>query len=40
MIASNTMHKLVDDVRSATDLPLTHIADATVIPPINKNTYK
>ena len=29
MIASNTMHKLVDDVRSATDLPLTHIADAT-----------
>jgi len=27
-------------VRSATDLPLTHIADATVIPPINKNTYK
>ena len=29
MIASNTMHKLVDDVRTATDLPLTHIADAT-----------
>jgi aspartate racemase len=29
MIASNTMHKLVGDVCSATDLPLTHIADAT-----------
>ncbi|WP_198332700.1 aspartate/glutamate racemase family protein [Psychrobacter aquimaris] len=30
MIASNTMHKLFDDVQSATDLPLIHIADATI----------
>ena len=30
MIASNTMHKLFDDVQSATDLPLMHIADATI----------
>lgn len=29
MIASNTMHKLVDEVQAATDLPLLHIADAT-----------
>ena len=30
MIASNTMHKLFDDVQSATDLPIIHIADATI----------
>lgn len=30
MIASNTMHKLFDDVHSAIDLPLIHIADATI----------
>ena len=30
VIASNTMHKLFDDVQSATDLPLIHIADATI----------
>ncbi|MGA6102856.1 aspartate/glutamate racemase family protein [Psychrobacter pocilloporae] len=30
MIASNTMHKLFDHVQSATDLPLIHIADATI----------
>ena len=29
MIASNTMHKLIDDVQAVTDLPLIHIADAT-----------
>lgn len=30
MIASNTMHKLFDDLQLATDLPLIHIADATI----------
>ena len=30
LIATNTMHKLFDDVQSATDLPLMHIADATI----------
>ena len=30
LIATNTMHKLFDDVQSATDLPLIHIADATI----------
>lgn len=30
LIATNTMHKLFDDVKSATDLPLIHIADATI----------
>ncbi|BFM01399.1 aspartate/glutamate racemase [Psychrobacter alimentarius] len=30
MIASNTMHKLFDDVQAATNLPLIHIADATI----------
>ncbi|MGP5211068.1 aspartate/glutamate racemase family protein [Psychrobacter alimentarius] len=29
LIATNTMHKLVDDVQAATDLPIIHIADAT-----------
>ena len=29
LIATNTMHKVVDDVTAATDLPLIHIADAT-----------
>jgi aspartate racemase len=29
MIASNTMHKLVDDVQAVTHVPLIHIADAT-----------
>lgn len=30
LIATNTMHKLFDNVKSATDLPLIHIADATI----------
>ena len=30
MIASNTMHKLLDDVQAATHLPVIHIADATI----------
>lgn len=30
LIATNTMHKLFDNVQSATDLPLIHIADATI----------
>ncbi|WP_201508332.1 aspartate/glutamate racemase family protein [Psychrobacter alimentarius] len=30
MIASNTMHKLFGDVEAATDLPIIHIADATI----------
>ena len=30
LIATNTMHKLFGDVQSATDLPLIHIADATI----------
>lgn len=30
MIASNTMHKLFDAVKEVTDLPLIHIADATI----------
>ncbi len=30
LIATNTMHKLFDDVQSATNLPLIHIADATI----------
>lgn len=30
LIASNTMHKLFDNVQSATDLPLIHIADVTI----------
>ena len=30
LIATNTMHKLFDDVQSATDLPLIHIANATI----------
>ncbi|WP_426137964.1 aspartate/glutamate racemase family protein [Psychrobacter sp. TWR1-1-1] len=30
MIASNTMHKLFDAVQEVTDLPLIHIADATI----------
>ena len=30
MIASNTMHKLFDAVQNVTDLPLIHIADATI----------
>ena len=30
LIATNTMHKLVDDVQAATDLTLIHIADATI----------
>lgn len=29
LIATNTMHKLVNDVQAATDLPIIHIADAT-----------
>ncbi len=29
LIATNTMHKVVDDVQAATDLPIIHIADAT-----------
>lgn len=30
MIASNTMHKLYDDVKSVTHLPTIHIADTTI----------
>ena len=30
LIATNTMHKLFGDVEAATDLPLIHIADATI----------
>ena len=30
MIASNTMHKLFNAVQDVTDLPLIHIADATI----------
>ena len=29
LIATNTMHKVVDDVQAATNLPIIHIADAT-----------
>lgn len=29
LIATNTMHKVVDDVQSATNLPIIHIADVT-----------
>lgn len=29
LIATNTMHKLVNEVQAATDLPIIHIADAT-----------
>ncbi|MGE6481054.1 aspartate/glutamate racemase family protein [Psychrobacter namhaensis] len=29
LIATNTMHKVADDVQEATDLPIIHIADAT-----------
>ncbi len=29
LIATNTMHKVVDYVQAATDLPIIHIADAT-----------
>ena len=29
MIASNTMHKLIDDVQAVTNVPVIHIADAT-----------
>ena len=29
MIASNTMHKLIDDVQAVTSVPVIHIADAT-----------
>ena len=29
LIATNTMHKVVDDVKAATNLPIIHIADAT-----------
>ncbi|WP_286740842.1 aspartate/glutamate racemase family protein [Psychrobacter sp. UBA3068] len=29
LIATNTMHKVVDNVQEATDLPIIHIADAT-----------
>ena len=29
MIATNTMHKVIDDVRAVTTLPMIHIADAT-----------
>ncbi|MFZ2843773.1 aspartate/glutamate racemase family protein [Psychrobacter sp.] len=29
LIATNTMHKVVDEVQAATNLPLIHIADAT-----------
>ena len=29
MIATNTMHKMADDVQQATNIPLIHIADAT-----------
>ncbi|MHA7819297.1 MAG: aspartate/glutamate racemase family protein [Erythrobacter sp.] len=31
LIATNTMHKLADDVEAACDLPLLHIADATAV---------
>lgn len=30
LIATNTMHKLFGDVEAATDLPIIHIADATI----------
>ena len=30
MIASNIMHKLIDDAQAATHLPVVHIADATI----------
>ena len=30
MIASNTMHKLLDDVQAVTHLPVIHIADTTI----------
>lgn len=29
LIATNTMHKVIDDVQAATNLPIIHIADAT-----------
>ena len=29
LIATNTMHKVVDDVQAATNLPIIHIADVT-----------
>ena len=32
LIATNTMHKMVDDVQSAVSIPLLHIADATAEP--------
>ena len=31
LIATNTMHKVVDDVQAATNLPIIHIADATAV---------
>ena len=29
LIATNTMHKVVDDIQAATNLPIIHIADVT-----------
>ena len=40
MIASNTMHKLIDDVQAVTDLPMIHIADATTDAIKNQNLTK
>src|SRR5699024_1352557 len=31
LIATNTMHKVADQVQAATNLPLIHIADATAV---------
>jgi aspartate racemase len=31
LIATNTMHKVADEVQAATELPLIHIADATAV---------
>ena len=40
LIATNTMHKLFGHVQAATDLPIIHIADATIVAIKNQNLSK